>query len=306
MAKRKQAHAGGHGWFVTFADLMGLLVSFFVMLVAFSNQDQKKLQIVAGSMRDAFGVQTNVRYSGVIEVDGLPTRPKLKNAAHIDPEDASATPTSDEQDHKREHGAHLKNDQAFALAAASLRQALQDMPELAEASKHIMVEETKEGLNIDLVDQEGRSMFPEGSKEPYERTRRIIEKLAGPLKATPYRVSITGHTSASKVPPKADYGPWNLSADRANAVRQILEEEGFPPGNIYEVAGRADTDPLFPEDPYIAANRRVTITLMHEAPPVPLGCSRRFGTSLKGIPHRHPPACFGCGRNLSVFSTWGL
>ena len=123
MAKRKQAHAGGHGWFVTFADLVGLLVSFFVMLVAFSNQDQKKLQIVAGSMRDAFGVQTNVRYSGVIEVDGLPTRPKLKNAAHIDPEDASATPTSDEQDHKREHGAHLKNDQAFALAAASLRQA---------------------------------------------------------------------------------------------------------------------------------------------------------------------------------------
>ena len=164
MAKRKQAHAGGHGWFVTFADLMGLLVSFFVMLVAFSNQDQKKLQIVAGSMRDAFGVQTNVRYSGVFEVDGLPTRPKLKNAAHIDPEDASATPTSDEQDHKREHGAHLKNDQAFALAAASLRQALQDMPELAEASKHIMVEETKEGLNIDLVDQEGRSMFPEGSQ----------------------------------------------------------------------------------------------------------------------------------------------
>src|SRR6476660_8379653 len=306
MAKRKQAHAGGHGWFVTFADLMGLLVSFFVMLVAFSNQDQKKLQIVAGSMRDAFGVQTNVRYSGVIEVDGLPTRPKLKTAAHIDPEDASATPTADEQDHKREHGAHLKNDQAFALAAASLRQALQDMPELAEASKHIMVEETKEGLNIDLVDQEGRSMFPEGSKEPYERTRRIIEKLAGPLKATPYRVSITGHTSASKVPPKADYGPWNLSADRANAVRQILEEEGFPPGNIYEVAGRADTDPLFPEDPYIAANRRVTITLMHEGRRFPLGCSRRFGTSLKGIPHRHPPACFGCGRNLSVFSTWGL
>jgi chemotaxis protein MotB len=269
MARRKEAHGGGHGWFVTFADLMGLLVSFFVILVAFSNQDSKKLQIVAGSMRDAFGVQTNVRYSGVVEVDGLPTRPKLKNAAHIDPEDASATPTTDEQDHKREHGAQRKNDQAFALAAASLRQALQDMPELTEASKHIMVEETKEGLNIDLVDQEGRSMFPEGSKEPYERTRHIIEKLAGPIKATPYRVSITGHTSASKTPTRPDYGPWNLSADRANAVRKILEEEGLPTASIYEVAGKADTDPLFPEDPYIAANRRVTITLMREAPPVP-------------------------------------
>jgi chemotaxis protein MotB len=269
MARRKEAHGGGHGWFVTFADLMGLLVSFFVMLVAFSSQDQKKLQIVAGSMRDAFGVQTNVRYSGVIEVDGLPTRPKLKNAAHIDPEDASATPTPDKQDHKRQHAARLENDQAFALAAASLRQALQDMPELAEASKHIMVEETKEGLNINLVDQEGRSMFPEGSKEPYERTRRIIEKLAELLKTAPYRVSITGHTAASKLPSRPDYGPWSLSVDRANAVRRILEEEGLPSNNIYAVTGRADTDPLFPDDPYIAANRRVTITLMREEPPVP-------------------------------------
>jgi chemotaxis protein MotB len=143
------------------------------------------------------------------------------------------------------------------------------MPELTEASKHIMIEETKEGLDIDLVDQEGRSMFPEGSKEPYERTREIIQKIAGPLKATPYRISITGHTSASQAPPQPDYGPWNLSVDRANSVRQILEEEGYPSSNIYAVAGKADTDPLFPDDPYIAANRRVTITLMREAPPVP-------------------------------------
>jgi chemotaxis protein MotB len=270
MARRKDAgHGGGHGWFVTFADLMGLLVSFFVMLVAFSNQDERKLQIVAGSMRDAFGVQNNVRYSGVIEVDGLPTRPKLKNSAHVAPEEASATPTPEDQDSKREFGAKVQADRSFALAAASLRQALQDMPELAEASKHIMVEETKEGMNIEIVDQEGRSMFAEGSKEPYERTRRIIEKLAGPLKAQPYRVAITGHTAASKVAPRPYAGPWNLSVDRANAVRQILEQEGMPSASFYAVAGKADTDPLFPDDPYIAANRRVTITLMREAPPVP-------------------------------------
>src|ERR1700750_2076289 len=77
MARRKEAHGGGHGWFVSFADLMGLLVAFFVMLVAFSTQDQAKLQVVAGSLRDAFGVQDRVRYSGIIEVLGLPTRPRL-------------------------------------------------------------------------------------------------------------------------------------------------------------------------------------------------------------------------------------
>src|SRR6267143_7129038 len=98
MAKKRGAgHGGGHGWFVTFADLMGLLVSFFVMLVAFSTQDQVKLQVVAGSMRDAFGVQDRMRYSGVIEVSGLPTRPKLKNTAPIPPEEASATPSPDER-----------------------------------------------------------------------------------------------------------------------------------------------------------------------------------------------------------------
>ncbi len=269
--KRGAAHGGGHGWFVTFADLMGLLVAFFVMLVAFSTQDQVKLQIVAGSMRDAFGVQDKVRYSGVIEIPGLPTRPKLKNAAQIPPEEASATPSPDEHGRQHAYGAKFEDDRAFALAAASLRQAMQDMPDITELSKHIMIEETKQGLNIEIVDQDGRSMFAEGSKEPNDRTRRIIQRLAGPLKATGFRLSISGHSSASRVPPTSGYGPWELSADRANAVRKLLESEGLPMSHIYMVAGKADTLPLFPDDPYIAANRRVTVTLMRETPPIPAG-----------------------------------
>ena len=271
MAKKNRAgHAGGHGWFVTFADLMGLMMSFFVMLVAFSTQDQVKLQIVAGSMRDAFGVQDRVRYSGVIEVPGLPTRPKLKNAAPVTPDEASATPTPDMNGRENDSGVgKIEVDRKFALASASLRQALQDMPEMTETSKHIMIEETKEGLNIEIVDQNGRSMFPEGSKEPYERTRRVIQRLAGPLKATPFRISVTGHTSATRMPAPPAYGAWELSADRANAVRKQLESDGVPTAHFYMVAGKADTQPLFPDDPYIAANRRVTITLMREEPPMP-------------------------------------
>jgi chemotaxis protein MotB len=270
MAKKKAAaHGGGHGWFVTFADLMGLLVSFFVMLVAFSTQDQVKLQIVAGSMRDAFGVQDRVRYSGVIEMPGLPTRPKLRNASPIAPEDASANPTPDEHGRQYNSGAKFDANGAFALASASLRQALQDMPELAEPSKHIMIEQAVEGLNIEIVDQDGRSMFAEGSKEPYERTRRLIQALAAPLRTMPYRIAIAGHTSAQRTPADPSYGPWELSADRANAVRRILEAEGVPTAHIFSVVGKADTQPLFPDDPSIATNRRVTITLMREAPPVP-------------------------------------
>jgi chemotaxis protein MotB len=271
MAKKKRgdAHGGGHGWFVTFADLMGLMMSFFVMLVAFSNQDQQKLKIVAGSMREAFGVQTEARYSGVIESDGLPTRPKLKNVDHIQPEDASNTPTPDQQQRSRVTGAKLKIDREFALASASLRQALQDMPELTEVSKHIMFEETSQGLNLEIVDQDGRSMFADGSKVPLDRTRRLIQKLAAPLKATPLRVSIVGHTAAGFVPSRSEYGAFDLSADRANVVRQILEREGLPPSHIFAVSGKADSQPLFPDDPTLPANRRVTITLMREDPPLP-------------------------------------
>ncbi len=133
-------------------------------------------------------------------------------------------------------GANFKNDQAFALAAASLRQALQDMPELTEASKHIMVEETKEGLNIEIVDQDGRSMFPEGSKEPYERTRVIIQKIAGPLKATPYRVSITGHTAATRTSrrsPITGHGTCRPTAPMRCA--RSSKRQGCPSANFYEV-----------------------------------------------------------------------
>src|SRR5215475_11955590 len=209
MAKKKRgdAHGGGHGWFVTFADLMGLMMSFFVMLVAFSTQDQQKLKIVAGSMRDAFGVQSS-RYSGIVETDGLPTRARLKNADHIPPDEASNTPSPDQQDNKHITGAKLKTDRQFALASASLRQALQDMPELTEISKHIVFEETKQGLNLEIVDQDGRSMFADGSKIPYDRTRRLIEKLAVPLKQTPLRVQIAGHTAAGFLPTRSDYGPF--------------------------------------------------------------------------------------------------
>jgi chemotaxis protein MotB len=132
-----------------------------------------------------------------------------------------------------------------------------------------MIEETKHGLNIEIMDQNGSSMFPQTSKEPFERTRRLVQRLAAGLKAMPYRISISGHTAASRRPASPGYGPWELSADRANSIRKVLEEEGVPTANFYMVAGRADTQPLFPDDPFVAANRRVTITLMQEASPLP-------------------------------------
>ncbi|MHB2168353.1 OmpA/MotB family protein [Alsobacter sp. R-9] len=272
MARKKGGHGGGHGgWFVTFADLMALLMSFFVMLTAMSTQDQKKLQIVAGSMRDAFGSQRESRLSGIVEADGIPVRPNLKNVRIAPPEQGSDFTAPSNFDRPDEGVAVTSFDRAFALAAVSLRQAMQDMPEIAEASKNIIVEETKDGLNISLVDQDGRSMFPDGAREPYERTRKVLEKLAPIIRRLPNRIAISGHTSAQRPGTLPGWTAWDLSAARAGAVREILAAAGVPDQRFASISGKADTEPMFPDNPHLPANRRVTITLVREAPPLPIG-----------------------------------
>ena len=90
MSARKKKQSGGvPEWLVTFADLMSILVCFFVLIISFSVQDKERLQIVAGSMREAFGIRTDIKLSGVLEIEGRPVRQFLKDVSIIDTEDES-------------------------------------------------------------------------------------------------------------------------------------------------------------------------------------------------------------------------
>jgi chemotaxis protein MotB len=246
-------------------------MSFFVMVAAYSTQDQKKLQLVAGSMRDAFGQTRESRFAGIVEQDGIPTKTRLKNAKVAPPEQAADHTTPNDLDHPEDGLTNTMYNRGFGLAAASLRQALQDMPEIAELSKNIIIEVGKDGLDVSLVDQDGRSMFPEGSVQPYDRTRRVLERLAPSLRRMPNRLAITGHTAATRPGRRPQSSAWDLSAGRAMSVREILAGHGLPDDRFASVAGKADAEPMFPDNPYLPANRRVTITLLKEAPPIPFG-----------------------------------
>jgi chemotaxis protein MotB len=271
--------AGVPDWLVTFADLMSILVCFFVLIISFSIQDKEKLQVVAGSMREAFGIKYVERKAGMIEKDGSPVRDFVKRVSPLTRETDSDF-AEQNHDQRRKQGPEAnthdieKNDierpRHFAVAAASLRQAWKELPEITELSDNILVEETPEGLHIQLVDQEGRSMFPQGSDTPYERTRKLLAKMAPVLKRLPNRIKITGHTDAARIYVKPGYTLWDLSADRAKATRRILAEGGLPHDRFYSVSGRADAEPLFPEDPFLASNRRISILVMAEAPPFPV------------------------------------
>nr|WP_321455894.1 flagellar motor protein MotB [uncultured Cohaesibacter sp.] len=279
MAKKKpQGGGGAPDWLVTFSDLMSLLVCFFVLIISFSIQDNQKLQVVAGSMKDAFGVKPVMRKAGMIEIEGMPVRQYIKEVAAV-PQENDSDYAQERHDQRTKQGpeanthdiekTEIEKPRMFATAAASLRQAWQELPEITELSKHIIIEEQEDGLNIQLVDQDGRSMFAEGSKFPYDFTRRLIVAMAPVLANMPNRIQITGHTTASNVPVNTGYTGWELSADRANAVRSILMEHGLPADQIFSVVGKADSEPLFPNDPYLAANRRISILLMNEASPLP-------------------------------------
>ncbi|NRG17297.1 flagellar motor protein MotB [Rhizobiales bacterium] len=282
MSKKRQNASGGGApdWLVTFADLMSILVCFFVLIISFSIQDKQKLQVVAGSMREAFGVKETSRRTGIIEIEGIPIRDYIKDISQV-PHELDSDFANQRHEKKRKQGpeanthsvaeAEIDIPRQFATAAASLRQAWQELPEITELSSNIILEETDEGLNILLVDQEGRSMFPEGSRYPYELTRRLLAKMAPVLAKMPNRIRITGHTTTGRVSTNPGYTSWELSSDRANAARQVLAEYGIPQDRFYAVVGKADTEPLFPNDPFLASNRRIGILLMSEAPPLPLG-----------------------------------
>ena len=156
----------------------------------------------------------------------------------------------------------------FERAEQSLRQAIENMPDLAELSKHLIVDQTPEGLRIQLVDQEGRSMFEPNSAQPNARAIRLLEAVTDVVLQLPNRLSISGHTdSIPNTTP--DYSNWELSADRANAARRIIVDNGLPPSRLANVSGKAGSEPLYADDPELPGNRRISIILLREAPVLP-------------------------------------
>ncbi|MBU1175954.1 MAG: flagellar motor protein MotB [Alphaproteobacteria bacterium] len=278
MARRQPKKSEVPEWLVTFADLMSLLVCFFVLIISFSIQDQEKLQVVAGSMKDAFGILQVQQKSGVVERDGNPQRDHLKMVSKesevLSTEFADINFTERENQGQEantytDERTDVENAALFNLASATLKQAFQDMPEITHIADNLIVQNDEDGVNIVIADQDGRAMFPEGSKYPYEDTRAAIAALAPILAKMPNQIRISGHTAAGGTYPNPRYGKWELSTDRANVVRALLTEYGVPDERMFSVVGRGDAEPYFPNDPYMSTNERISILLVVEKPPVP-------------------------------------
>jgi chemotaxis protein MotB len=271
--KAAHAHHGG-AWKIAYADFVTAMMAFFLLmwLISMTTKEQK---IGLANYFSPPNVSPTTSGSGGVLMGKTIDKAGAKAS---DPRDTPWSPgrTSERdapagssgRDSDRDAGRPASG-QANQSLAASVREALQKLPEFSELSRNIVIEATKEGVNVSLTDQDGRSMFPEASVLPYERTRRVLEALAPTLRKLNNRLSITGHTAAARpgTAPAAD--PWSLTAGRAIAVHDVLSAAGFPNDRFTSVVGRADTEPVFPDNPYLPPNRRVTITLINEAPPQP-------------------------------------
>ncbi|MEE8332807.1 MAG: flagellar motor protein MotB [Alphaproteobacteria bacterium] len=155
----------------------------------------------------------------------------------------------------------------FDQVEKKIRQAIQETPDLKNLMKHLIIDQTPDGLRIQVVDRAGKSMFKSGSAKMMDHTKKLIQKIAAAIAPLPNKIRLSGHTDSVPYKGKRNYDNWNLSSDRAQAARLLLNSGALPPSRIESVAGRAASDPLLPKDAKSPRNRRISILLLHTKPP---------------------------------------
>jgi chemotaxis protein MotB len=280
---KKGGHGGHHGgaWKVAYADFVTAMMAFFLLmwLINTTTPEQKRgiadyfaPQSIAQTVSGSGGVlggkvmgEDSAHAGGAQSVmqKQSPPAPASKTKAMASGETQSGAGSTADGD----ANAKSAQDGDFAHAAEAIHQAIQNNPDIANLSHQVITENTPQGLRVQLVDQDGRPMFQQGTNEPMPYTKKLLAAVGGIIASLPNRVSISGHTGGNDV--NASGSAWELSSSRANQARALLQAGGLGSDRIYEVAGKAGSEPLLPEDPNASANRRLSILLMREAPPVP-------------------------------------
>ncbi len=281
--KRVKKVAGGHhggAWKVAYADFVTAMMAFFLLLWLLSvTTDEQRSAIsnffdpthptisdptsgaggvMGGTALSTEGAMTStIQEIRMAENSGATTSDRLRGDSGGKGQDSSDAQKLEDELRRRE-------DARYEQAKKEIEEQIQRNTDLAELQKHLMIDITRDGLRIQIIDQEGEPMFPSGSAQMFDKTRRIMTLAAEVIRKMPNPVSVRGHTDSVPYRPGATYTNWELSADRANATRRVLSTTGVPEARISNVMGMADTDHLVPDKPTDARNRRISIIMERE------------------------------------------
>ena len=250
---KAEGHHGG-AWKVAYADLVTAMMAFFLLmwLLNATTEDQRK------GIADYFNPSIPVSRVSGGGADGLDGSSLMAEDSVVKV-GTGATGIGD--------GASLeqrRHTDSIAEGLEQLREELGEDPQ--RLSEHLMVKMTPEGIVLEIVDSESRPLFELGRSEPTPLMTSLLDAVSGSLNTFENEIKIVGHTDNRPFRGEGGYDNWSLSSDRANTARQMLIANGFPLARVHEVSGRADTDPLTPEDPSAARNRRISITIMTNGP----------------------------------------
>jgi chemotaxis protein MotB len=277
--KVKKVQGGGHhggAWKVAYADFVTAMMAFFLLLWLLNATTAEQRQGIsnyfspttisestsgAGSILDGVNV-TDVTASKEATIPAYNPSEPPKPGSEQQQSETTAPQKSAEKNDDESEAFRKTQEQTMKKVLENLQQEIQKTPELKELSENIILEMTKDGLLVQLVDSKKRPMFEAGKSTAMPHTAMLLKRIRPILDRVPNPVQITGHTD-NKGSINADYGNWELSADRANTTRRLLQRYGLKPARFEKVVGKADTDPLLPEIPDAPINRRIGILLSY-------------------------------------------
>jgi len=229
IVKKKSSHGGHHGgaWKVAYADFVTAMMALFIVLWLLNTSKQVQ-EAVAGYFKDPTGsgkkIGTTVSGSGENFVLTRDNMPKLKD---------------------------------------QLQQTIRQMTDFDKLKSQIEMTVTAEGLRIELMETASGTFFDSGSSKLNRDGSELLSKLAEELGKLPNKLSIEGHTDSKPYAGAGTYGNWELSSDRANAARRLMQASGIRGDQVTQVRGFADQRLRKPEDPLDPSNRRISVIVRY-------------------------------------------
>jgi chemotaxis protein MotB len=229
VVKKKAGHGGHHGgaWKVAYADFVTAMMALFIVLWLV-NSSKKVQEAVGGYFRDPSGtsksIGTDKRGSGESVAITKDDMPRLKE---------------------------------------QLAQRIRQMSNFDQLKNQIEMTVTSDGLRIELLETESGTFFDLGGSEPNDNGKELLLLLAQQLGKLPNQLSIEGHTDATPYSGKKEYSNWELSTDRANAARRLMQSNGLRDNQVSQVRGYADQMLRKPDDPSDPSNRRISVIVQY-------------------------------------------
>lgn len=227
--KKNGGHGGHHGgaWKVAYADFVTAMMALFIVLWLLNSSKQIQ-EAVGGYFKDPTGTAKQVGSDMVGSGDNF-----------------------------------VVNKDNMEELKEQLQKAIREVPHFDKLKNHIDMTVTNEGLRIELTESEKGTFFDSGSTQISADGEYLLKLLAQELGKLPNKLALEGHTDSKQYPPGTKYGNWELSTDRANAARRLMQENGVREDQVTQVRGFADQRLRNPKDPLDPSNRRISLIVRY-------------------------------------------